>query len=79
VTSSVPEIAFVPDHPPDAEQDDARVEDQVITIFELTSTEEEPEVTVTVAEGTTGATGAAPPPPPPPHEARIKRTKITLK
>ena len=68
VTSSVPDEALLPDQEPDAEQEEARVDDQVKVALLLTSTETSDEAIVTVAVGNAGA---ADPPPPPPQETKI--------
>jgi hypothetical protein len=66
VTDSVPEVALDPDQAPDAEQLEARLEDQVKVMAELTSTESAEVERVTVILDKVGA-GSADPPPPPPH------------
>ena len=69
---SEPEVPFEPDQAPDAEQLVARVDDHVIVIDELTSTESAEEVRETVIFCGAGAEGEEPPPPPPPQLERIK-------
>jgi len=66
VTDSVPEVALDPDQAPDAEQLEARLEEQVKVMAELTSTESAEVERVTVILDKVGA-GSADPPPPPPH------------
>ena len=72
VTSSVPDEALLPDQVPDAEQEEARVDDQVKVTLLLTCTETSDEAIVTVAVGNAGADD---PPPPPPQEIIRKNDK----
>ena len=64
VTASEPEIVFVPDQEPDAEQEVALVEDQVIVEALVRRTVKGSAEIETVGAGVTGA-GASPLPPPP--------------
>ena len=67
VTTSVPEVAFVPDQAPDAEQEVALVEDQVIVEVLVRRTVNGSAAIATIGAGVTGAV-VPPPPPPPPQE-----------
>ena len=76
VTDSVPEVGLDPDQAPDAEQLEARVEDQVKVTEELTSAESAEVERVTEILERVGVGSTDPPPPPPPQLARknvIKR------
>ena len=69
VTDSVPEVALDPDQAPDAEQLEARVEDQVKVTAELISAESAEVERVTVILDKVGAGSEDPPPQqPPPHQ-----------
>ena len=68
VTFSDPEIDFVPDHAPEAEQDEAFDDDQVSVESEPISTEVGSAEKLTIGAGTLGVDSPPPPPPPPPHE-----------
>jgi hypothetical protein len=63
VTDSLPEVAFVPDQVPDAEQEEALVEDQVRVAVFVKRTE------VGFADRFTVGVGVGDPPPPPPPQA----------
>ena len=83
VTTSVPEVAFVPDQAPDAEQEVALEVDQVRVVVFVKRTNEGSADKLTDAAGVTGAAGA--PPPPPPHDDiskvknRTNKLRILLK
>jgi len=62
VTDSLPEVALVPDQVPDAEQEEALVEDQPRVAVFVKRTE------VGFADRCTVGVGALPPPPPPQAE-----------
>ena len=66
----MPEVALEPVQAPDAEQLEARLEDQVKVTAELTSTESKEAERVTVILDKVGAGSEDPPPPPPPHPNR---------
>ena len=72
VTASLPEVALVPDHDPDAEQEVALEEDQVRVEVFVKRTDIGSADKLTVGAGVTGAAGEPPPPPPPPHEISIR-------
>ena len=72
VTTSVPEVAFVPDQAPDAEQEVALVEDQVIVEVLVRRTVNGSAAIATVGAGVTGAVVPPPPPPPPQEYINIK-------
>ena len=79
VTVSDPDVALAPDQAPDAEQEDALVDDQVNVESEPTRTEVGLAEKLTVGAGTLGVVGVeSPPPPPPPQEAIIIRGKRSL-
>ena len=72
VITSVPEVAFVPDQAPDAEQEVALEVDQVRVVVFVKRTDEGFADKLTV-----GAAGALPPPPP--HETIIKIVTAIIK
>ena len=78
VTASLPEVVFVPDQEPDAEQEVALVVDQVRVVVLVKRTDVGSADKFTDGAGVNGATGALPPPPPP-QEAIQKITKVTDK
>ena len=76
IKDSEPDVDFEPDHPPDAEQLDADVEDQLKEIVESTwadSEEAERLTTILFTEGAgmEDAISPLPPPPPPPQAERM--------
>ena len=74
LTTSDPEVAFVPVHPPDAVHDVASVEDQVSVTEEPVTTEAALVVTVTVGAGSDDAgAGLLPSLPLPPPQAASSR------
>ena len=80
ITDSLPEVDLVPDHAPDAEQDVADVDDQVMVTDEFTSADWADEEIVTEIVGVEepppiGESDEPPPPPPPQDERNIKSTK----
>ena len=72
VTASEPEIVFVPDQEPDALQEVALVEDQVIVEVLVRRTVNGSAAIETVGAGVTGAVVPPPPPPPPQEEINTK-------
>ena len=78
VTTSVPEVAFVPDQAPDAEQEVAFEVDQVRVEVFVKRTDVGSADKLTVGAGVTGAGGELPPPPPP-HEDNKKMKAKTYK
>ena len=68
-TFSVPLVARVPLHAPDAVHDVAFVEDQVITLTAPAVSEPGEALTVTVGAGVGGGGGGLESPPPPPQAA----------
>ena len=73
VTTSEPEIAFDPDQEPDAEQEVALVDDQVIVEVLVKRTVKGSAAIETRGAGVTGV--VFPPPPPPPQEAMNTKIK----
>ena len=70
---SLPEVALVPDHAPEAVHDVAKDEDQFMVIDSFI------EISVSEAEIDTeglGTDALPPPPPPPPPQEVIKNTEI---
>ena len=72
VTVSDPEVPLDPCHSPDAEHEDAFVEDHDNVTEDESNTDEAEELNVITGEGVTGS-GDDPPPPPPPHADKTKR------
>ena len=68
VTTSEPEIALDPDQEPDAEQEVALVDDQVIVEVLVKRTFKGSAAIETRGAGVTGVVSPPPPPPPPPQE-----------
>ena len=71
VNAVLPEVAFVPDHEPDAEQEVALEVDQARVVVFVKRTDVGSADKLTDAAGVTGAAGAPPPPPPPPPQETI--------
>ena len=76
VKLSLPEVAFVPSHAPEAEQDAAKDDDQLIVIESFI------EISVSEAEidtdGLGVAAGAPPPPPPPPPQLASINVEVRM-
>ena len=66
VTASLPEVVLVPDQEPEAEQDEALVEDQVRVEVSVKRTDMGLAERLTTGAGVVGVE-SLPPPPPPPH------------
>ena len=66
VTASLPEVALVPDHDPDAEQEVALEEDQVRVEVSVKRTDIGLVERLTTGAGVIGVESPPPPPPPPP-------------
>ena len=75
VTSSEPDVAFVPCHDPEAEHEEAFVEVHVSVTTDAIGTESAEALKDTDGTGSVGVgVGELPPPPPPPQEL-MKKTK----
>ena len=68
ITSSLPDESLLPDHEPDAEQDEAEEEDHVSVTGEFTSAESEDEDSETLMVVPLDIGLSDEPPPPPPQE-----------
>ena len=77
VTASLPEVSFVPDQAPDAEQEVAFEVDQVRVEGFVKRTDVGFADRFTDAAGVTGAGVSPPPPPPPPPQEAIKKNEIS--
>jgi hypothetical protein len=75
VTASLPEVVLVPDQEPEAEQDEALVEDQVRVEVSVKRTDIGLAERLTTGAGVIGVESPPPMPPPPPPQADIK-TKV---
>jgi hypothetical protein len=79
VTTSEPEIALDPDQEPDAEQEVALVDDQVIVEVLVKRTFKGSAAIETRGAGVTGVVSPPPPPPPPPQPFAIRKKIKMLK
>jgi hypothetical protein len=77
VTTSLPEVVLVPDQEPEAEQDEALVEDQVRVEVSFKRTDMELAERLTTGAGVVDI--ESPPPPPPPPHPDISIAAKTLK
>ena len=74
-TVSDPDVALEPDQAPEAEQEDALVDDQVNVESEPMRTEVGFAEKLIVGAGVVGVGGSLPPPPPPPPQATKKQAR----